>query len=685
MRALFLALPVTVVAITACPPPPTVAPLEIPEGCQPLAADLQCGLPFPSDHFTVADSSMPSGRRVEITGKAELQTSEGRNGDITDFIAQDGFSRTAPIVWTFGVGVDAESLPDISADPAATTAAGAPIALIRASDGARVPFFVDIDVRATDPSRQALTMRPLIQLDEDARYVVAISGVVGVDGDIPVPEGFRRLREGAAAVGDDPILKPELERYEKDVFPIIDDAGIARADLQLAWDFSTGTDRSVMSDMLRARELVLAELQQTPAIVEVEAVFEGDAVARLFEDRPQNTWRFVELRITGPRVVETDQAGTLLYRDESGQVALNGTTTFDVSVVIPASVRDGFNAGPALLYGHGFFGRRDEVEFGSTRHIADQAGRVLFGLDWVGMSIEDVGVVSGGIGNEVSEALRFGERVPQAMMNWIVLSELIENGGLDDVSASVGGADVAVFRRPASGPGTGVEGGVNNANAPVVVGGDTAFLGISQGHILGGVQAALNARIRKVILQSGGASFSHMMFRARPFEGFLFFLNLSVPDPLDQQMLAAQLQRGFDRFDPSVYAPYVRDQALDGGPDNGHEGRQILLSTARGDSQVPNLGTFLHARYLKIPFIEPSAIAAPFGLDEQDAPQASGLYVYDMGIDPSFEKDATFPEENDVHGALRSTTESVAQMRAFLRDGAIIDPCAPGGCGVVGR
>ncbi len=632
---------------------------------------------------------MPSGRRVEITGAAELQTAEGRNGDISDFIAQDGFSRQAPIVWTFGVKVDPDSVPGIDDDPAATTEDGHPLALIRASDGARVPVFVDVDVRATDDARQALTMRPLIRLDENTRYVVAISGVKGTAGDIPVPEAFRRLREGSAAVGDDAILAPELKRYDEQLFPLIEKAGIARADLQLAWDFSTGTDKSVMSDMLRARELVLAEVQRTPTVVEVEAFFEDPSqIARLFDDRPQNTWRFIELRVTGPRVVETESAGTLLHRDAEGQVALNGTTTFDVSVVVPASVRDGFSPSEVLLYGHGFFGRRDEVEFGSTRNIADQAGRVMFGLDWIGMSIEDVGVVSGGIGNEVFEALRFGERVPQAMMNWLVLSEFIASGGLDDVVVDVGGVDVNVFKRPAVGPGTAVRDGESNAGVAFVDGDDMVFLGISQGHILGGVHAALNARVRRVILQAGGASFSHMMFRARPFEGFLFFLNLSVPDPLDQQMLTAQLQRGFDRFDPAVYAPYVRDQPLLSGPDNGREGREILLMTGRGDSQVPNLGTFLHARYLGVPWIEPSAIDAPFGLQTRTAPHVgSGVYVFDMGVDPSFEREATFPDENFVHNDLRSTVESVRQMTAFFADGTIVDPCAPAsdGCGVIDR
>jgi len=658
-----------VLMLSACP---AVEPLNVPPDCNPLAHTLHCGLPYPSDHFLVDDPSLPSGKRVEIGRDAELLPSSGRSGDITDFIAQDGFSRHAPIVFTLGVRIDGATLPGISDDPAATTAAGFGLALLRASDGARVPFFVDVDPRATDDARQAIIMRPLKKLDEQARYIVAISGVVDTSGAAaPVPEGFRRLRDGAWAVGEDPILKPLLTRFDAEVFPAVEAAGIARASLQLAWDFTTGSDAHITHDMLRARTLVLDELARTPPTAAVDTFFEDDDIELLFDDRPENAWRFVLLRVTGPRVVESDQPGTLLARDDAGEVRLNGTTTFDVTAIIPASVRDGDAAGPPLLYGHGFFGDQNEVEFGSTRHMANELGRVVFALNWVGMSLEDVGVVSGGVGNQVNESLRFGERVPQAMMNWLTLTELVAAGGLDDLTFDLANTTVTPFRRP-------------DDNAAVVGRDDFVFIGISQGHILGGVHAALNTRVRRVTLHAGGSAFSHMMFRARPFEGFLFFLDRALPDPLDQQVLTAHLQRGYDRFDPATYAPYV-NAPLPEGPDNGGEGRRVLLQVGRGDAQVPNLGAFLHARYLGVPFVLPSAITPPADLPTTTAPhEGSGIYVFDMGVDPSFEEQANIPpEENVVHDSLRSTREAVAQMRAFLNDGVIVDPCGGAGCGVV--
>lgn len=674
---------VVLTLLTGCPAP--VEPLAIPRGCNPLLADVHCGLPYPSDHFLIADPTLPSGRRVEISGEAALLTSTGLSANPTTFLPQDGFSRLPPIVWSFGVAVDPTSLPGLADDPGATTAPGFPIALMRATDGKRVPFFVDVDPRATSPAREALILRPLVKLDPETRYIVAISGVAGIDGAIPVPEGFRRLRDGFAAVGDDPILLTLLDRYDADVFPAIIDDGLAREDLQLAWDFTTGSDDHVIADLMRARTLVLEELARIPPAVTVEGFFEGEQLARLFDGAPELSWRAIELRVTGPRVVDSDAAGAVLARDDAGLVRLDGTTTFDVTVIIPASVRDGFTPGRPLLFGHGFFGTRSEVESSAIRRIANETGRVLFAIDWLGMSTEDIGVVSTSLGDNVAEALRFGERLPQAMMNWITLSELIAAGGLNDLTLE-GNAALRPFRRPARGPGFVEQGGISNADAALVDPIDMVHLGISQGHILGGVLSTVNARVRRSVLQVGGAGFAHMMFRARPFAGFLLFLDSSLPDPLDQQLLAAQLQRGFDRFDPLAWSPFMLETSLPEGPDSGAGGRQVLLQIGRADSQVPNLGAFLHARALGIPWIEPSAIAVPFGLTASTTPVrgGSGIYTFDYGLDPSFENIADFPEATFVHDSVRRTLEAIAQMKAFFADGTIIDPC-DGGCGVLER
>lgn len=676
MRLGIASFAVAVIAGLGCTSPPTstVTPLAIPAGCSPLQLEVHCGLPYPSDVWLVDDATLPSGKRVQLTDAARLFTVEGKSADITDFMPQDGFARLPPIVWSFGVAVDASSVPDMTADPARTTEAGFPIALIDSRDGRRVPFFVDVDPRATDTAREALIMRPLVGLDAEVRYVVVVSGVVGLDGAIPVPAAMQRLIAGAEAVGDDDtVLTPLLARYEREVFPLVEAAGIARSDVQLAWDFTTGSDTHVLHDMLRSRTLALEALSSTPPTATVSSFLEGALIARKYAERPGINWRLIELRITGPRVVESDEPGTLLARDDDGEVRLNGTTTFNAVLMLPASQQDGDEPIGVDFYGHGFFGDRNELQYAKVREFSNRSGHAQVAIDWLGMSYGDLGVVAGSMGNEVSEALRFGERLPQAMVNWLTLTALIKNGGLDDVTTIVNGTvEVKPLRRPTT-------------DTPILRRDTITFLGNSMGHILGGTQIALNADIQRAVLRVGGAGFSHMMFRARPFEGFTFFLDSSLPDPLDQQLLTAQLQRAADRFDPTSYAPFVVAAELPEGPSANASTRRVLQQIGRGDTQVPNLGSKLHATLMGLPWLVPEAFDAPYGFATETMPTTNtGVTMFDYGEDASFEVAATFPpEESPVHYIVGNTEEAIDQGVHFLLTGEIINPCGDVACGNV--
>ncbi|MCC7112152.1 MAG: hypothetical protein IT382_22860, partial [Deltaproteobacteria bacterium] len=158
--------------LSSCSPPA----LDIPAGCSPLGAGLDCGVPYPSDYFLVDDASMPTGKRVDFSGAGELLASGGFSGDVFETWAPDGFSPVTPVVTSFGVAVDPASVPGFFDDPRATLADGAPTALIEADSGRRVPHHIDIDPRATDDTRRALTLRPLERLRARTRYVVALSG-----------------------------------------------------------------------------------------------------------------------------------------------------------------------------------------------------------------------------------------------------------------------------------------------------------------------------------------------------------------------------------------------------------------------------------------------------------------------------------------------------------------------------
>lgn len=646
----------------ACEP---LEPLSLPdEHCQPLLAGADCMLPYPSDFFRTADATLPGGFRVEHNGSAKMVTVDGYSADVNDWRPTDGFSRAPPILALLGAPVVDEGLVHIFDDRADSARPESKTLLLDAETGELVPHFVDLDPRADDRARQAIVIRPEVVLEERRRYVVALQGFTGDDGAlVPAPEGFRRLRDGRGA--EDPALAELQTRYDERVFPLLEAAGVKREALQLAWDFTTGADASVHDDILRARELTLAWLEDNEPALEGELrVVPGAASA-------PNVWFTVYGTLRGPKVMVEDKPGAEVARDDDGRVRLNGETTFDFRAVVPVSVRDRFEPGLLLHYGHGFFGGQEELEGGGSRYIHDRVGAVGFAIDWVGMSGEDLGEVITAVGERVDRSAAFSARVPQAMVNWLVLTAAIA-GPLQEAAA---------FHRPLDPDEPGVvvdpnDPDVTNAGALVFDPSRTHFLGISMGHILGGTLAALNPAIERAVLHVGGAGFSQMMFRALPFDGFLAVMKLALPDPLDQQKLSATMQRHLDAVDPITWARYVLDEELPSGPPGNAGNRQVLLQPGIADTQVPNFASYLHARALGVPLVLPK-VESVWGLDEVSAPhEGSGLFQFDLGIDPGFYAQAQSKgEKTIVHDELRQHPEPVEQMRVFFEEGRIVSPC----------
>lgn len=631
------------------------APLALKDGCNPLLAGADCFLPYPSDVFRVADSTLPSGFRVETSGAAKMKAGHGGSADPSEWRAMDGFSKMAPILALLGGPIATTGLTGAMDPPAVTMTAASPTLLIDASTGALIPHFADVDPREDDPTKQALVIHPLVGLKEKTRYVVALHGVKGPDGmPAPPPEGFRRLRD---KVTGDPELASLGARYDADVFAVTTQAGVARADLQLAWDFTTGSDEHVAADMLKVRELTLAWLAQNQPIVTVTET----------KDAPSaDLWKTIKGNVQIPLFLEAAPSPSTdpkLFRDGSGKVAQNGMATVDFVVNVPNTVRDQAGPGRVLGFGHGFFGTTDELSSQGTRTIESTLSAVTIGINWWGMSNPDQGIVANNLASDPGMVFNFTDRVHQAMANWIVVMAAVRGKMKDDPA----------FHRPMSGPGVDPTG----ANAGALMYDDTTlnFLGISQGHILAGTLAAVHPTIERFTLNVGGAGLSTMMFRAAPFTPFLLILSsaTSLPSKLDQQKFAAASQRQFDRIDPGFWASMVLTSKLPGSPAD----RRVLQQAGLGDSQVPNEGSFLHARLLGIPQMVPSKREI-FGLETKMAPiDGSAFALWDFGIDDSFYEIANAPPKNTmVHDKLRIDPAAMAQMDAFFRkDSQITNPC----------
>lgn len=636
-RHLFAAL--GALALAGCGP--ASPPLALPEGCQPLLGGADCLLPYPSDYFRGDDATLPSGAHLKLTDAAKQKTKQGVTVDVTAQLPIDGASRQPTLVTLLGTPVSADGFVRLEDGGAPSLAAATShTLLLEADSGAPVPHFVDLDPRATDPAKQAIVLHPFVRLKAKTRYVVLVHGVKTPDGaPAGVPEGFRRLRDQVTR--GDPQLEPLQARFDSGVFPVAEAAGVKRGELQLAWDFTTGSDEWAERDLLAVRAQTQAWLAANTPVVTVDSVTEAP-------NGQPDVFRIVKGHVKGPLFTETAEPFAKLHRDGAGAVAQNGTVDFPFTAVIPAAVRDASGPSPLFLYGHGFFGNLGELEAGSTVGLAQAAGRTVVGTEWWGMHLSDVAKVGDALTSRPGQAMNFVDRVHQGMANFMVLA-----GAVGPMKA------LPAFQR---------------AGGEALVSGDgDAFMGISQGHVLGGTLAAVSPTVKRVVLNVGGAGLTGLMMRSTPFSGYFALLELSVSDPLEQQKYLATLQRPLDRIDPATWAPHLLTEPIPGNPV-----KQVLMQAGLMDNAVPNVGTYFHARAVGLDVLAPSP-KVPWGLTEVQGPTSSALALYDfqLGDDDAFYRAADFsPTDTPVHDGVRRLAAAKRQVAGFLNQGVVVNECS---------
>lgn len=643
-----LSLSVLLVATSGCGSdhgagPGDPAPLAIPEGCNPIAADWDCMLPFPSDFYRKPDDALPAGYRVALTDAATPRTQGDEPVDPTLLHPSDGFSPGSQILLHLPGGVDSSALVFHDGAINDSGSAGNSTLIIDSVTSMAVGHFAETDPRAESDDDRGLVIRPLVRLLDERRYVVAVQKLSDASGAPHVaPEGFRRIRDGEAQ--GDPVLGPLAKRYESDVFPVLTAAGVKREDLLLAWDFTTRSEQSATGDMLAVREHVLGYLKKPPAF---SVVSSQDAVA-------PHIWRKVEATVKVPLYVEKDAPYAALHRDASGKVAPNGEVDVPFTVLIPPSVGNRPPGSPParlLQYGHGFFGSRAEAE-SHAAELADEKGFVVVTATWVGMSDEDRIKVTDALLADTANLMRFTDRLHQAMASFIVVGALAQG-------ALAAAPELQTPAGPAYDPGA------------------LYFHGNSLGHILGGTYVALSPSIERAALGVGGVNFSFMMFRAQPFNLFLLLMGQVVPSKLDQLRLSFMTQLSFDRIDPLTYAPRLLENTLPGSP----SARRVLLHTGMGDPAVPPLSAHLQARSLGLPTLAP-APRAIWGIQpEAGAIDGSAIAEFDFGIEPEPGYQAIPPVANNpVHEGVRRLPAAREQLSRFLRPGGKVEATCDGVC-----
>lgn len=607
---------------TTLPPEDQVNPLSDFLARSPLA-------PYPSDDFLVDGLvQIPDGALPVVT-PIDDEVSEPL--DLFASHPADGFSPLPTLLADFEQPLDDGDLVFLTDDPEASRLDSSPTLLLDAASGERIAHFAELDAISYPAEPRLLVLHPYVRLEEGHRYVVAIRGLRSVDGEeVGAPSGFATLRDQAGDRSWDELQA----RYEEEVFAVTEAAGLDRASLQLAWRFTVRSREDAVGDMLAVRSIAAA----------AEPGWVVDDV-----DRDVDAWiaRRVEGRLTIPLVTEADEPGSRLSRDEAGLVRQNGTMEIEVVALVPYAALEA----PArvIQYGHGFFGTCDEVDGDWGHALAAELDAVIVCVPWVGMSLDDVAWVGASLVGDPVNALDFVDRSHQAMVGQIQLAAAMK--GVLATEPELQGEDGALLYDPST----------------------VYFYGNSQGAILGGSYFAVAPEVDRAVLGVGGAGFSLMMMRALPFKPFADMILNVVEGPRQLLEFTALAQSRFDAIDPGVLAPYALQEPLDPGE------RRLLLQVGIGDSQVPHVAALLSARAYGVSVLDP-APEEVWGLEPVSAPaDASAVTIWDYGYDAGTYADLA-SEENEVHGAIRASAESIAQIDAFFWPDGLLTQTCDGAC-----
>ena len=710
------------------PGEPGGTPSANPPYCDPLDESM-CLLPFPSNFFT-KEAETATGVQVNFNplamprnGLDEVEGGIGKPIDPTEWNRNDGFSPGSAVM-TSVPGLDLHktwgtedrahngqpNVPgyfdhrDHIADINLYQRPDAPLVIINTETGERHPFWSELDSHpdAVEAGERLLIMRPAVNFDEGTRYVVALRDLKDSDGNTIAPNAaFQALKQGTAGGPADDVLGSRQDHFNTDIFPILENAGIPKDNLFLAWDFTVASEENIAGRVLHMREVafdLLGDEDLSNSRVEGEPpAFTVDSTESLTETWTDSRgvshsvpYRRVLGRVDVPnfldRVQQTEGQvqpsgqgpGNVFYRD----VPAPGSRLLDLNldglpdqnpaqptVKVPYVCDVPLNGAKNVpgLYGHGLLGDRDEDHFRrSPGHNGDFMGCKI---DWWGMTTADLPTVAS-ILVDFSNFPSLPDRAQQGFLNWLVVSRAAVH--------PEGFASNAAFQ----------QNGESLIKTADENGTYLVYDGNSQGGIMGGAVVALSPDISRGILGVLGMNYSTLLNRSVDWEGE-FALEADIPaysvpfyqayrDPAERQVVFGLAQMLWDRGEANGFAHHMTDDPYEDTPTH-----QVMLQAGFSDHQVANVSAEVEARTIGAPLMEGLAPGRHWALDPaieiaQYPYKGSALIYWDSG-------NATPPNGNippshgeDPHEHPRRQPAASWQEAHFLLTGEMYDVCQGG-------
>ncbi|MEZ5573924.1 MAG: hypothetical protein R3E64_18200 [Halioglobus sp.] len=663
--------------------------------CEILDA-VNCMFPWPSSVFTVADDSTVTGRRVHLSVASMPVNKQGVPVDTAEFNRNDGFSPSQMILAQVpGIDLDKTGAPRIT-DLSRSLEADSPVMVIRAKTGERHLIFSELDANTDDPAEQAFIVRPMVQFERGERYIVVLRNLRDASGELlEAPEVFRAFRD--KTLTDNDAIEARRASMEE-MFTQLEDAGVARDELYLAWDFNIASVENITERLLHIRDEAFADLGAAAPQFSVNEVidFATCDTDGCKDGQDEQISRQISGTFMVPNFLNSDAGGPgsgFFYDTPNDGLPdrMGGNNLFEANFVcrIARSVAEDFNQPPKAqarpsLYGHGLLGSANEVKGGTGNNVdimADTHQMMFCASDWSGFASEDIGYAVQAL-QDFSLLPAFFDRQQQGLLNFMYLARLLKHDmGLRSDPAFRAG-DIPVF---------------DNSNV--------YYDGNSQGGILGGALMGVIQDVTRGVLGVPGMGYSFLLRRSIDFETYSFFFSGSTTGPdgggypsvKDQGFLLSMAQMLWDRAESSGYAYHIQNHPLPNTPVHS-----VLLQVAFGDHQVSMWTAEAMARtigaYLRVPALEEGRHPDSnpyFALQPVPAGDvtSSVLTVWDNGpVDggaehggtaappitntPPFEPD--FGE--DPHSLPRKSSVAQAQKAAFLQPdgvGRFVDTCDP--------
>jgi len=598
---------------------------------------LHCMWPFPSDTYR---QEREDGSFAVVFPEAGMPvTRKGVRLDSSVLERSDGFGIGSPILFQLeGALVDREPF-----DVAASVAPGYPTALIDADTGERLPHWFEYDVLVgEEAAEQQLVIRPAVPLPRGHRVVVGVRGVTDAAGAlVAAPEGFAALRDQEASTVRG--IHARRDHFEDAIFPVLDAAGFARDELQLAWDFTVATDANATRTMIAMRDRMFDLIPDGPTFEVVSVEPAGPHIARHIE----------AIAYVPSFVLPEDEEGIRRIRlDDEGLPVAEGVEEVPFSLQIPHSVLEAGGGSPTMMYGHGFMGRRAEANNSWMRESADRLGFAVIATNMQGMSENEADALANGVLNGGSGLMLASEEAFQGMNNQLALQRLVTTQLLE------GGHEALLAE-----------------DGTPLLSGEAWYYGNSQGGSVGTIVTAMSQDVERGVLGVPGCCYPFLLQRSSVFAAYADVLGAIYPSNEPLPLILGILGTAWDSFDPLTYAVHMSDGYFPDTPK-----KSVLLHVAKEDAMVHNEASFILARATG------SVLMTPAVREVDLVPTAAYPYEGNAMVEVDFMvADDPTPldpavESTDTHGWLRKWHPAQDQLVHFLATGEVIDVCDGAPC-----